>query len=33
MGIPGPLEFIVMLVCAAIIIIPFWKIFSNNNSG
>ncbi len=28
MGIPGPLEFIVMLVCAAIIIIPFWKIFS-----
>ena len=28
MGMPGPLEIVVMLVCAAIIIIPFWKIFS-----
>ncbi|MCK5564275.1 MAG: hypothetical protein KAJ07_03435 [Planctomycetes bacterium] len=28
MGIPGPLEFAVMLFCAAILVIPFWKIFS-----
>lgn len=28
MGIPGPLEFVFILICAAIIIIPFWKIFS-----
>ncbi len=28
MGTPGLLEFAIALVCAAIIIIPFWKIFS-----
>ena len=28
MYIPGLLEVVIMLICASIMIIPFWKIFS-----
>ena len=27
-GTPGPLELLIMLIMAAVIVFPFWKIFS-----